>query len=74
MRIVPGSRAFAGLRRVTLEDLGLAAQALDWSDAGMDFADALDLTKAAGCEAFVSFDRRSSRAATRAGAAGVRAP
>jgi predicted nucleic acid-binding protein len=34
------------------------AQASDWMGDGMDFADALHLTKAARCEAFVSFDRR----------------
>src|ERR1700747_2274275 len=39
-------RAFAGLPRVTIEDAGVAAQALDWMEAGLDFADALHLAKA----------------------------
>jgi predicted nucleic acid-binding protein len=56
-------RAFAGLPRVSLEDPALAATALEWMANGMDFADALHLTKAEGCTAFVSFDRRLAKAA-----------
>ena len=44
--------AFAGLARVKLEDAALIAKALDWMKEGMDFADALHLVKAEGCEAF----------------------
>ena len=55
--------AFAGLPRVCLEDAALIAKALDWTIRGMDFADALHLVKAQGCQAFVSFDRRFARAA-----------
>ena len=67
-------RSFAGLPHVTIEDPGMAAQALDWMEAGMDFADALHLSKAAGCEAFMSFDRRFARVASRLGALKVRTP
>ena len=49
--------AFAGLPTVTLEAPDLAASALDWAKAGLDFADALHLAAAQDCEAFVSFDR-----------------
>ncbi|HIJ38059.1 MAG TPA: type II toxin-antitoxin system VapC family toxin [Rhodospirillaceae bacterium] len=66
-------RAFAGLQHVTIEDAGQIAQALDWMEAGMDFADALHLTKAQGCDAFVSFDQRFARTANRLGATKVRA-
>lgn len=55
--------AFAGLPNVTVEDAALAAKALGWAAQGMDFADALHLVKAHGCEAFVSFDRRFAKAA-----------
>lgn len=55
--------AFAGLPRVTLEDEGAVAKALDWMEKGMDFADALHLAKADDCEAFVSFDRHLAKAA-----------
>jgi len=66
--------AVAGLPRVTLEDPTLAAQALEWMSGGMDFADALHLAKAAGCEAFVSFDRPLARLAARIAGVKVRAP
>lgn len=73
-RIAAALRAFAGLPRVTLEDPALAARALDGMDSGMDFADALHLASASGCEAFMSFDRRFTRAAKRFGGIEVRAP
>jgi predicted nucleic acid-binding protein len=66
-------RAFAGLPHVTLEDAGRVAQALDWMDRGMDFADALHLAKADGCEAFISFDPRFARSANRFSSVKVRA-
>jgi predicted nucleic acid-binding protein len=46
--LVAALRGFAGLPRVTIEDAGLAAQALDWTEASLDFADALHLAKALG--------------------------
>jgi predicted nucleic acid-binding protein len=67
-------RAFAGLPHVTIEDADQAAQALDWMDAGMDFADALHLAKAQGCDAFVSFDQLLAPVANRLSAIKVRAP
>lgn len=73
-RLAKALRAFAGLPHVTIEDAGLTAQALDWMEAGMDFADALHLAKAIGCDAFVSFDQRFVRAANRLGAIKVRVP
>jgi predicted nucleic acid-binding protein len=67
-------RGFAGLPHVTVENPARAAQALDWMEAGMDFADALHLANAVGCEAFVSFDQRFAHAANRLGTTKVRAP
>lgn len=64
--------AFAGLPNVTVEDAALAAKALDCARRGMDFADALHLAKAQGCEAFVSFDRRFAKAAKALGDIEVR--
>lgn len=61
--IVKALAAFAGLPRVTLEDAALTAAALDWTLKGMDFADALHLAKAQGCDGFVSFDQRLAKAA-----------
>jgi len=65
-------RGFAGLPRVTVEDPGVAARALDWMERGLDFADALHLAKAGGCEAFVSFDLRFARKANKLSTVKVR--
>ncbi len=73
-RLAKALRAFAGLPHVTIEDAGQTAQALDWMEAGMDFADALHLAKAIDCDAFVSFDQRFVRAANRLGTIKVRVP
>jgi predicted nucleic-acid-binding protein len=73
-QIIAALTAFAGLPRVTLEDPALAAKALDWAQRGLDFADALHLAKAEGCEAFVSFDQRLAAAANALSEVKVRTP
>jgi len=73
-RIVNALRAFAGLPGVVFEDGALIARALDWVEAGMDFADALHLGRADGCAAFMSFDRKLSRIAARLSDVEVVAP
>ena len=73
-RVVAALLAFAGLPRVTLEDPASAAKALDWTQRGMDFADALHLAKAHSWEAFVSFDQRLMTAAYAVSDVKVRAP
>ncbi len=65
---------FAGLPRVTLEDPAVVGTALDWMKQGVDFADGLHLAKAAGCEAFVSFDQTFAKAANALGGIKVRTP
>jgi predicted nucleic-acid-binding protein len=72
--VVEAIRNFAGLDKVTLEDPELAATALKWHEQGMDFADALHLASSAGCEAFLTFDRRLASASGRVGAVPARAP
>jgi predicted nucleic-acid-binding protein len=74
VQVATALAAFAGLPHVMLEDAALAAKALDWTIRGMDFADALHLAKAEGCEAFVSFDRRLAALAGRVGAVKVQTP
>jgi predicted nucleic-acid-binding protein len=71
-QIATALRGFAGLPQVTIEDPPLAAQALDWLQGGMDFANALHLAKAAACAEFVTFDRGLVRSANPAGAIPVR--
>ncbi|MBX5145180.1 type II toxin-antitoxin system VapC family toxin [Rhizobium lentis] len=65
-------RAFGGLSTVTIEDSATIAVAFDLVAKGMDFADALHLTKGAHCAAFVSFDRKFLKAAQAAGFETVR--
>jgi predicted nucleic acid-binding protein len=72
--LVEALRAFVGLPRVTVENPGSIAQALAWTDAGMDFADALHLASARNCEAFVTFDQGLTKTAHRVGAGQVRMP
>lgn len=66
-------RTFAGLPNVQPEQPAVIAQALDWFDQGMDFADALHLASAEDCEAFATFDRKLATAARKAGAGKVKA-
>jgi predicted nucleic-acid-binding protein len=72
--IAKALRGFAGLPHIKIEDENLAAKALDWMEAGVDFADALHLVRAGGCEAFISFDRSLAKAASRCGGIAVRTP
>jgi predicted nucleic acid-binding protein len=65
--------AFCGLPRVTLEDASLAARALGWLTKGLDFADALHLACADGCDALVSFDKNFAKAANALGGVKVQA-
>ncbi|MBR1091467.1 type II toxin-antitoxin system VapC family toxin [Bradyrhizobium manausense] len=65
-------RIFAGLPTVTVEDGAMVAAALDLAERGLDFADALHLTRSGHCEGFVTFDRKLVRAAKAAGFEGAR--
>ena len=65
-------RAFAGLPTVTPENGAFLAAALELTEQGIDFADALHLTRSAHCKGFASFDRKFLRAAKAAGFDAVR--
>ena len=56
-------RGFAGLPGVSVENPPLLAEALARTEGGTDFADALHLGAAEGCEAMLTFDRRFIEAA-----------
>ncbi len=73
-QIIPALRALAGLPGVSIEDTALVAKAMNWSDAGMDFADALHLAAATGCESFLTFDKRLARSGTCLAGVPVSAP
>lgn len=61
--IVHGLRQIVGVPQIRVEDPERVARALDWAEAGLDFADALHLAAAQDCDAFMSFDRRLQKAA-----------
>lgn len=67
-------RAFVGLPGITVEDPLRIADALDWAAQGLDFADALHLAGARGCDAFVTFDQRLTRLAATLSDVAVVAP
>ena len=73
-KLAQGLRAFAGHPNVTLEDPAITAQALEWMEHGLDFADALHLAKSQDCEAFISFDRNFAKAANKLAIIKTRAP
>ena len=73
-QIVSALRAFAGLPGVSVEDAGLVAKAMNWAEAGMDFADALHLAAAAECDGFLTFDKRLARSGTRLSGIPITAP
>lgn len=65
-------RGFAGLPRVTVQNPGAASAALEWSERGLDFADALHLAAARAHDGIVSFDKALVRTARRFGAPSAR--
>ena len=73
-QIIPSLRALAGLPDVSVEDASVVARAMDWAEAGMDFADALHLAASAECSSFLTFDQRFARDGTRLGQIQVKAP
>ncbi len=73
-RVISAIRGLAGLPGVTIEDAEMVATALDWAEAGMDFADAVHLAAARACESFLSFDRRLLKAGTELNHIPVRSP
>lgn len=72
--LVEAMLAFAGLPHVKVENPRSFKQALDWTEHGIDFADALHLASAIDCDAFVTFDRNLLEAARRLKAGNVRTP
>jgi predicted nucleic-acid-binding protein len=64
--------AFAALPQVRLDQPKRVAKALEWAKTGMDFADALHLAAAEGCESFATFDRDLLKRAQQAGSTPVR--
>ena len=66
-------RQFVGLPTVSIEQPQIVAQALEWFEQGMDFADAIHLANCEDCEAFATFDRKLVASARKAKAGKVKA-
>ena len=60
---VEALKAVSGLPGVRVEDSEVIGQALDWTEKGMDFADALHVARAGECSEFLSFDRKLAKLA-----------
>ena len=50
--------SFCDLPTVVLASEIVAKAAFNWAKSGLDFADALHLAQATGCESFLTFDRK----------------
>ncbi len=73
-QVISALRALAGLPGVCVEDAALVAKAMDWAASGMDFADALHLAAACGCDSFLTLDKRLARLASRLGSISIASP
>jgi predicted nucleic-acid-binding protein len=67
-------RKLVGLRNVELGNAAAVAQALEWFQAGLDFADALHLALAGEAQGFATFDARLAKRARRITAREVSTP
>jgi predicted nucleic-acid-binding protein len=56
--IITALRSLFGLPNVEVEDPLAIAEALEWYEKGMDYADAIHLAKSRGSERFVTFDKK----------------
>lgn len=61
--IARAMRGLAGLPRLQVEEPAALAAALNWMEAGMDFADAVHLARSAHCSDFLTFDRKLAKRA-----------
>ncbi len=72
--IVRSLRSLLGLPELSVGSADAVAQALEWFERGLDFADALHLALAADAEEFATFDARLAKRARRITARGVSVP
>lgn len=61
-------RALAGIEHLTVEDRDAVLLAVEWAGQGMDFADALHLSRSARASGFATFDQKLAKRAQRLGA------
>lgn len=68
-QVVNALEAFCGTPNVNVGEAAAVERAFRLTEQGLDFADALHLALAGGCEAFVTFDKRLAKSARSAGVA-----
>jgi hypothetical protein len=54
-------KRLGGLSNVHLEDSTAVAQAIEWLDAGLDFADAIHLASCREAKSFATFDKHFAK-------------
>jgi len=70
--VVDAFRKLSGLSNVELEQPRVVAQALQWCEGGMDFADALHLASSHSASKFATFDVQMQKSAPREAKPAVR--
>ena len=65
--IVSVLRALSGFQNILIEDRAACLDAIDAFEAGMDFADALHLSRSSRAATFRTFDQNLAKAAKRLG-------
>jgi predicted nucleic-acid-binding protein len=63
--ITTAFQSLFGLPNVQLEEPLVVSNAIDWHQNGMDFADALHLAQSKDAEAFVTFDKKLIKSASK---------
>ena len=56
--IIHAFKTLSGLPNVEVENADILANALDWHQSGLDFADALHLAGSQNCDTFYTFDEK----------------
>jgi predicted nucleic-acid-binding protein len=72
--IMNAFQSLFGLSNVALQDPAVIADAIQWHQNGMDFADAIHLAQSKDSEAFVTFDKKFIKSALKNTAFSVREP
>lgn len=70
--IMNAFQSLFGLSNVQLQDPAVVADAIEWHQNGMDFADAIHLAQSKDSEAFVTFDKKLIKSALKNTAVSVR--
>jgi predicted nucleic-acid-binding protein len=73
-KITNAFQALFGLSNIQLQDPLVIADAMEWHQNGMDFADAIHLAQSKESEAFVTFDKKFIKSALKTTTILVREP